>query len=305
MSDEKKEVQPYEPEALDTHEMGGESLSIMNMPDDFEKRLANVDKAFQLIDKLKNYCLKRLSTNSITNEGGKPYIGENGVAIFDSPFCIYEKNLKGWTVKSNGIQIPIDDPAAFQGDLIAIKYEGVVGSLTLGVEATFEGGVYFGDSEAGKKDRAFHDKEDFLFFAKKAKANWRGRARRKLLGLDNVTWEDLEKAGIKKDSCQQVAYKKGSADASPEQQASEDKIRQEISRMLAEFLDDPESRSNHLEELTSFKGRDGKTVSGVRNPNKLSGKRLEITHDKVKKWHDELRKEWGGGDQNDNADTEN
>jgi len=284
-----------------------ESMELRTIPniDDLDSQLTRIDNAFAVLDRIKSHALQRLSQHGIFDMDGKPYIQEDEIRKLDGPYGIYEKDVKGWAVKSNGTQTPLDDPDAYKGEIIAFRFQGIVGSKNLKIEAEFEGGVYIGNSAAGEKDRKFHDKEDFIWFSKKARANWAGRARKKLLGFNNITWAELEASGIKKDSCSAVSHKKSSADVSPEQKASEDKLRQEISAWLAEFLTDSESRSNQLEELTSFTGKDGKVVSGVRNPNKLSGKRLEITHSKVKKWHDELKAQWTGGDQNDNANTEN
>lgn len=261
--------------------------------EDIDRKLANVDKVFELLGKLRQFALKHLSPKSITNEGGNPYITESGVNVFDSPFGIYEKDVSGIVVKENGVQISIDDANAFSGTIECIIYRGIVGSKTLGIEASFEGGTYFADTEAGQKDRKFHDKEDYLFFSKKAKANWRGRARRKLLGLDNITWDELAKYGITPDNCTSVSRKSSQAPVSAEQTQTDNKLRGEITMWLAEFITDAAGRSNKLEEMTSFKGSDGNIVPGLRDPKNLSGKRLEIAHQKAKVWYEETKSQWG------------
>lgn len=263
-----------------------ERAEIITFPiDDIDKKLANVDKVFELLGKLRRFALKHLSPKSITNENGNPYITESGVNVFDSPFGIYEKDVSGVVVTSSGVQVSIDDQNAFANDIDCIIYKGIVGSKTLGIEASFEGGTYFADTEAGQKDRKFHDKEDYLFFSKKAKANWRGRARRKLLGLDNITWDELKEYGITPDNCTSVSRKSTQAQVSPEQADKENKLRADIATLLSEFITDAKLRSDKLEELTKFRGSDGKDISGVRDPKNLTGRRLEVTHNKVVEWH--------------------
>ncbi len=253
--------------------------------EDIDKKLANVDKVFELLGKLRKFALKHLSPKSVTNEGGNPYITESGVNVFDSPFGIYEKDVSGIVVKDNGTQIPIEDQNAFTGTIECIIYKGTVGSKTLGIEASFEGGTYFGETEAGAKDRKFHDKEDYLWFSKKAKANWRGRARRKLLGLDNITWDELKDYGITTENCTTVSRKSTQNAQTPEQTDKENKLRSELVAMLKEFITDTKVLSDKLEDLTKFKGSDGKEVQGIRDPKQLTGRRLEVTHNKVVEWH--------------------
>lgn len=268
------------------HEVGSELLAFP--AGDLDNKLANVDKAFELIGKLRTFALKHLSSNSVVNENGKPYIQENGVNVFDAPFGIFEKNVKGMVVKENGVQFSMEDPDAFKGKIIAMIYSGIVGSKTLGIEFSFEGGVYYSE-----KDVNFHDRDDFIFFAKKAKANWRGRARRKLLGLDNISWTELAKYGINKDDCANVERKSSRQAKTEGEVQDENKLRSEIEAMLREFIVDATGRSDKLEELTSFKGKDG-MVPGVRNPKDLTGRRLEVTHAKTKEWHAGIKASWGG-----------
>lgn len=260
-----------------------------------DEKLANVEKAFELITKLRKFALTHLSANCVVNQEGNPYIMENGVNPFTGPFGIYEKNITGSVVKDNGTQMSLEDTDAFRGELKAIIYKGIVGSKVTGVELSFEGGVYMSETE-----EKFHNKEDFLWFCKKAKANWRGRAIRKLLGLDNVSWEELAQVGIKQSDCTSVTRKKGSAaPLTPEQITEENRLRCEIQKMLSEFIVDAHSRSNQLEELTQFTGRDGNVVKGVRDPKYLSGKRLQTTYGKARKWHEKMTADWGGSQSNE------
>lgn len=278
------------PQEEPTTEMIEKKAEFLTIPtDDIDTKLANVDKAFELVGKLRKFALKHLSANSVTNENGKPYIMENGVNVFDAPFAIYEKDVEGFVVKEGGQQVSLSDPSAFKGEIISIIYKGIVGSKTLGIEFSFEGGVYMTE-----KEKKFHAKEDFLFFSKKAKANWRGRARRKLLGLDNVDWTELADYGITPDKCASVTRKQGGATQQTAQEsADENATRGKIGALLSEiYPDNAEDRSNQLELLTAFEGKDGSMVSGVRNPKDLRGKRLTVVYGKVKKWVEELKDAW-------------
>lgn len=55
------------------------------------------------------------------------------------------------------------------------------------------------------------------------------------------------------------------------------------------YGDDKNAALNKIEEMTSFQGRDGNPVKGVRNYLLLSGKRLEILADKLEKLSSDKR----------------
>lgn len=257
--------------------------------EDIDKKLADVEKVFELIGKLRKFSLKHLSPSCVTNENGRPYIMESGVGPFNGPFGIYEKDVEGFIInRDSGRQISMEDPDAFKGQFQAIIYRGIIGSKMLNVELSFEGGVFMDE-----KNEKFHNKEDFLWYVKKAKANWRGRGIKKLLGLDNINWDELASYGISPANCATVERKQGTAtkkDANTVQ--DENEKRGEIATILAEHCKDAESRSNQLEEFTKFTGKDGKEVSGVRDPKNLSGTRLNIALKKIKEWDEEIKKNW-------------
>ena len=99
--------------------------------------------------------------------------------------------------------------------------------------------------------------------------------------------------GITPEKCASVGYK--TSQEAPKTQATvnkENTLRAEIATMLAEVFTDPKERSNQLEMLSSFEGKDGSMISGLRSPKELSNKRLFIVHKKVKDWHTETVAGW-------------
>lgn len=257
-----------------------------------DEKLKMVDKTFQYLKKLKEFALKNISANNVIDEGGKPYIMENAVTAFRGPFGIFEEGVVGFVIKENGSQSSIEDPDAFKGELQAIRYNGTIGSRTLGIKASFEGGVYLDE-----KNKKFHDKDDFIFYVKKAKANFMGRGIRKLLGIDNVTWEDLEAHGIKKDGVSTVE-RKGAATG------DETALRDSINKMLIDWVG-KDKVSEKIYEYSSFPDKKtGKMVAGLTNTGALKGMRLKITHDKIKKGYDQFCKNMGVTSENKPEDTQ-
>ena len=65
---------------------------------------------------------------------------------------------------------------------------------------------------------------------------------------------------------------------------TEPEMRKEISRMLLEAAEGkPELAKKMLLTLTTFKGNDGKDVAGVDTTNNLSGARLKVNYEKIKR----------------------
>jgi hypothetical protein len=183
---------------LEVIETPEENFSLLTMGD--EKQLATaltqIENAFKFLDKVRDFVLQRSRPNDWTNQNGNPYLGESGTNRFWGPFKIYEKNIKAVSIDKNGQQKEDTNPGFFNTEVKLFMISGIIGSELLNVEGTFEGGSILEDG--------FRSKDDVLFYFKKAKANWRGRALRKLLGLENLTWEDLKKVGITEDNVRKV-----------------------------------------------------------------------------------------------------
>ena len=165
---EEVEVEEAGPEeaALEVVDKGFDIL-MAPTEEDLDKNLKIVEHKFEVVSKIRELALKKVSPHSITDHNNRPYISADGVMRFQAPFGIYEKDVKGYVIKDNGVSTSLDDPEAYKGKFQAIMYEGIIGSKTLGVECSFKGGVFL-DS----KQTRFHDRTDYVFYTKKALENW-------------------------------------------------------------------------------------------------------------------------------------
>ena len=163
---------------------------------DLKAALERMDAALSYIDQVRNFVMKRTKPNDWTDQSGNPYFGESGCNRFMAPFQFFEKDIDSWTVDAQGIKRGFNEKNVFEGEIRLIMFRGVIGSKLLGIEASFEGG--------SRLDDGFKSKDDILFYSMKAKANWRGRGFRKVLGMENLTWADLAAAGIKQADVKKV-----------------------------------------------------------------------------------------------------
>lgn len=122
---------------------------------------------------------------------------------------------------------------------------------------------------------------------KKAMANWQGRCVRTLLGLQGLSWEDLEATGeFNRESAGGVEYKTGKHSShkdTSEDKASADEAKAKIrDQILADVGNDNRAAAALLERMTAFKGKDGKEVPGVSHIDKLSDGRAFTTWGRIK-----------------------
>jgi hypothetical protein len=108
----------------------------------------------------------------------------------------------------------------------------------------------------------------------------------RLLGIRNLTWEQLEKYGINKDGVSKVEYRNGGHTVTDEEKTKQD----EVAKMLLELCyGDQEAAKKQLLAITEFVAKDNTKVAGVDNPRKLSGIRLTIAHNKIKQSYEEFK----------------
>jgi hypothetical protein len=180
---------------LELAEGGFKLLAIANEKQ-LDEALAMAKNALAYVDKLRTFCLERSKPNDWTNQNGNPYLGEAGCNRFAAPFGMYERDIECFTIDADGSRKSVDDKRPFEGNITVIFFKGVFGSKLLGYEASFEGGANLDDG--------FKTKDKILFYSQKGKANLRGRAYRKILGMENLTWNELEPYGIKPDSVKMI-----------------------------------------------------------------------------------------------------
>lgn len=123
---------------------------------------------------------------------------------------------------------------------------------------------------------------------KAAFTNLLGNGITRLLGLRNLTWEDLKASGIEKSKVGRVTYKK------KEMKKETKELRGKIGSMLLEISgNDKKMASKLLESTTFFIAKDGKKVKGKKSLSELTEKAIPTVYGKVKKeyekWTEEVK----------------
>ncbi len=219
-----------------------------------------------------------------TDQGGKPYLIEYGAAKVASVLPI-----KTWYIENPGKQWSEDEKGKFYMYVCTCgaAWKGGLGEVS--ATGTRSSREKFFSSRRGQELPQSEVSETNIM--KACGTNGRRNAIVRLTGLGNLTWEELEEmAGIKRDSATKVEYK--SQKKAPENPEEDDKQRQELRQILLEMNnEDAGEAGNHLEKLTTFKGRDGQMVPGKKSIGHLTEKAVGVTLSKIRKEHKEWKKE--------------
>lgn len=254
---------------------------------DLEKSIAQAEKYMSALARIRKLSIGMTSVSDWTNQGGNPYLLKSGCDKIAGGFGIQVYDTRGEK------EVITDD----KGEYIMYTFSGCARwqnnvSQQIGICSTrddffaLRNGEYLPLSEV-----------DITDVKKKAFTNFLNRIIKALLGL-SFTWDEIaEYSGgrITKETVAGVAYHGGSkGGAAPVATEDDKKLRKELTEMLMEMANgDAEAAKSHLIQLTSFEGHDGKQVAGIGDSRRLSGKRLQIAHDKTKKEYAEFKEMMG------------
>lgn len=255
-----------------------------NLPAIYDDQLIEIaeraEKRIEAVKKIKVASLKVTNAHDWTNQQDKPYLQVSGAEKVARLF---------------GISWRIDEPTMLleEDGHFSFTYKGYfsMGNAeieAIGTRSSKDGFFkrYFYEEENGRKNKielppTEIDKGDVK---KAAYTNCIGNGVTRLLGIRNLTWGDLETAGIKKDQVGKVDYKQ--AEMSPEAQNQ----REEIRRMIMDMVEGKEAAFGPaLEKATSFVAGDGKPVKGKTKIEDLSEKAVPVTYQKVKEGYDKWK----------------
>ena len=257
---------------------------LINVPDGAtaEERLKFSQDAITFVNKLRDFVLRNSRPNDWILQNGNPYFCASGCNRFAGPFGIYEKELTSFSIDANGQKSELSERNMFEGDIRFFFFSGVIGSKLLGFDMHIDGGTSLEDG--------FKSKTDLLFYYQKAKANWRGRAIRMITGLENLTIDDLDKAGIKLSEVKQV-----NRVSTPKADTEQVK---KLWDMLLKLNDGDQIKA----EDALLKTTTNEKYVGKRRPSQLTEKQMEWILPKVEK---EYNAKFGNGTEVNSSPSDN
>lgn len=158
-------------------------------------------------------------------------------------------------------------------------------------EATLLGQTITEFGGASSEDKWFdrpHESpvETRLEVRKKAMANWQGRCVRTLLGLQGLSWEDLEKVGFQNGKGGGVEYREGrhsGSDKSDGKEAADDMRKKVSQQIFVDVSENADAARYVLEKVSGFKSKkDGKFIPGKTSVEKISDSAIAVVWGQIK-----------------------
>jgi len=258
---------------MEENNINEESIPAVLGSDNLVRMAEFAEKRIEAMKRIKTAALRVTSQHDWVDQSGKPYLQVSGSEKVARLF---------------GISWRIDEPqlTTEEDGHFSYTYKGY---FTLG-SATIEA-----IGSRGSKDLFFsraHQKDippseiDRNDIKKAAYTNLLGNGITRMLGLRNLTWEEVENAGIDQSKVGKVDY--GKAEMTEEAKD----LRVEIEKMLTEMANKSKVEFAKLLMLyTSFTAKDGSQVKGKSSLEHISEKAIPVIYGKIKEVYDEWKKD--------------
>ena len=247
--------------------------------------LALAERRIEKVQKMVTLSLKVTNHQDWVDQQGKPYLMGSGA----------EKVARLWGVKVHSVasrKIPSSDEKGnfyFYECTGIVELPGAQDSLhavgTCSSKDQFFAATTVEEiDEDGNKTRVKSLKPfseiDETNIMKSAYTNFIVNGITRLLGIRNLTFDQLREAGIPVDKIGKVDYRGSNSEMSEGAKSKKEECWQ---RILGACGGDEKAAKVKLRDLTTWKKKDGETVTGKDDIHRLSEKQIEILYEKVQK----------------------
>lgn len=254
-------------------ENNNENLPVGIGDDNLIQMAELAEKRVEAINRIKRAALAVTNARDWTNQNGNPYMqvsgGEKVARLFGISWRIDEPQL---TIYEDG-HFSFTYKGYFSFGLATIEFEGSRSSRD----------PFF--SKAHGKDIP-PSEIDRNNIKKAALTNTIGNGVTRILGIRNLSWDDLKDSGIDISKITKIEY------AKTEMTEEAKDLRKKIGKMLMEMAGNNKAEASKLLiKYTSFVSKKGEEVKGKSSITALSEKAIPVTYGKVQKAYEEWKKE--------------
>lgn len=223
-----------------------------------------MEKFAKVFSKVRDLALKGTRASDWCDQQGKPYLMISGAEKIKNMFGISVVDV-GWE-KTN-----ITDD---KGHYYVITYKGTFSWKMSAIEMT---------GNCSSRDKFFSKAEQadvvFTNIQKKAYTNMMGRGLKALLGLNNLSWDELSGLGLNKGGSAEVKYRT-TEEKSEGMEAKQAELR---SLILGKVENKPDKARILLKQITAYNRPDGSQFEGHSDMKKMTEKQLDFAISKAKK----------------------
>lgn len=254
------------------------------------EKIAKLEAAIESYKKIITLSIRLTNHQDWVDQSGKPYLQSSGAEKVANPFGI---DIDRPTEKINQCE---DE----KGRFVTVEYWALVSSKFLGRQMWVVGtrssrDPFFSEYSEWTKDADGNSiktkrlrpqsEVDINDIKKSALSNLTVNAVTRLLGIRNLTWEQVKAGGIEKDKVAGVDYSKkgGVQNAAPQTNGNTEELRKKSWEMLLQLCagDVPTAKSK-LQKMTTFKKSDGTMFEGWTTIDRLTEKSVPVFYGKVK-----------------------
>jgi len=228
------------------------------------------ESRIEAINKIKKIALKVTNAGDWVDMGGKPYLQSSGAEKIARLFGI------SWRIEEPLFEHEADGHFSY-------TYKGFFSfkSITIeaiGVRSSKDPFFRRYDKQGNPLPPTEIDKGDVK---KAAYTNCIANGITRLLGIRNLTWEDLAEAGLKKESVSSVGYRKEITD-----------MHQKVEDALTTLAgNDDAKKKEFLKQVTTFTDQKGVLHAGKELVEELSEKQAQAAYGKLKAIIEQQKKE--------------
>lgn len=267
---------------------GEEQRDVMPMDENIEVIVQRAEKQVDTLNRILKIAVARTNQDDWVDQQGKPYLTASGAEKLMPLFGI---SLENANYERNKYQ---DE----EGEYYIYQYKGRFfwkGGSIEAIGACSSRDKFFAWNSAERTYKPL-GQVDECNIMKAAYSNMLMNGITRLLGIRNLTWEQLKDMGKDPSKAHRVSYG-GRGKATDE----ETKRQNEISQWCMEMsYGDKQGAIRLLQDATKFTGKDGKEVAGVTSTKALRNTRLNIAHNKIKNLYEEFK----GAEENSGEATE-
>lgn len=243
--------------------------------EDAEDLISIAQRRVATVQKLINIALKITTHRDWVNQDGQPYLVHSGAEKVARLFGITLSDIKTEKIIAEDSRGKYYIYKTTGRAILPGKFDSIEGLGTCSQRDRF-----FAKAKGEWLDTLEIDETNIM---KSSFSNFVVNGITHLLGLRNLTWEQLKEAGIDKSQIQTIEYKSGAEKtqktASPQEEETQKKLWNLCIQLKA---GNEEEAREFLKETSGFKSKDGKKVEGRDDVRYLTGKWLNFTYKKVK-----------------------
>lgn len=180
-----------------------EQNNVLATTEDLENAIKQAERREELVRKIKILAIKQTNKNDFVDMGGKPYLQASGAEKIARLFGISWKICEGYPKK----ETITDEKGTYY--MYTYKGEFTMGGKSIEIIGTCSQKDKFLGTQGNKERPASEIDETNII--KKANTNMIARGITTILGIRNLTWDEVNQGGVEQKQTSKVTYATGGA----------------------------------------------------------------------------------------------